>query len=54
MSQDFWLEERRSGNVIDVGPIEQPAVVAEVNLFVAGAEFDERDLNTRKQPLGND
>src|SRR3954454_2071766 len=49
----FWFEERRAGHAINGWSIEEPAVTAWVNLFVAGAEFHERELNSRQQPFRN-
>src|SRR3954471_7926457 len=54
VSKESSLKEPRAGHVIDVGPIEEPAVAAEIDLFVAGTEFHQRKLNPGEQPLGND
>ena len=53
MRHDLGVEEWWPGYVIDVRPIEKPAIAAEINLFVAGAEFHECELDAREQPLGN-
>ncbi len=49
------IEKGRAGDVIDVGPIEEPRIAAEIDLFVARAEFSgEHGLNARQQPCRND
>ena len=48
-------EKWRPGDVIDIGPVEEPAVPAEIDLLVPGAEFaGQHRLHRRQQPLRND
>src|SRR5436309_2989070 len=45
------IKKWRTRDVIDVGPIKKPPIAAEINLFVARAEFSAEDgLNARQQP----
>ena len=54
VSQLRRIEKRRTGDVIDVGPVKEPRIAAEIDLFVARSEFSgEHGLNAWQQPGGN-
>src|SRR5438477_8183924 len=53
MAHDLRFEEGWARHVIDVGSVKEPAIAPEINLFVPGAEFYERELDAGQEPFGN-
>ena len=48
------VQERRPGDIIDIGPIKEPRIAPEIDLFVSGAKFAAQDcLDVRQEPFGN-